>query len=142
MRRRSYSPPTDKATIGGLPAPAKLAEDADRWAETVAPKGDLAPLALSIGVLRHFGDTTLGRSSPLQAALLAEDGALLPLMDDPEVGPMIRLHLLASHLRPHHEAQAQLAERGAEVAPIVKGPGKEPTTLTAPDSPPMTQEAP
>lgn len=133
--RRYIPPPADKATIGGLPAPAKLAEDADRWAEAVAPKGELAPLALSIAILRHFGDTTLGRSSPLQAALLAEDGALLPLLDDPEVGPLMRLHLLASHVKPHHQAQAHLAERGAEVAPIIKGPGKEPTTLEVPPKP-------
>lgn len=132
MRRRSYTPPTDKATIGGLPAPAKLADDADKWHAEVAPKGDLAPLAASVGLLRHFGDTTLGRSSPIQAALLAEDGALLPLLDDPEVGPTMRLHLLFSHLKPHHEAQAQLAERGAEVAPVIKGPGKEPTTVADP----------
>ncbi len=131
--RRHIPPPADKATIGGLPSVAKLADDADQWAESVAPKGALAPLARSIAVLRHFGDTTLGRPSPLQTALFAEDGALLPLLDDPQVGPILRILLLRSHVRPHHQAQAHLAERGAEVAPIVKGPGKEPTTLSTGD---------
>lgn len=146
--RRYAPPPADKATIGGIPSVAKLEDDVQEllrlveglpeqmlgWARAEREHADdKAHQYLLREIEPRVRSVTYNRVNSQALTILREE-AFWPVLYERGVdGYCMRAALAEDVLKSYGEAAALLSDRGAEVAPIVKGPGKEPTTLSTGD---------
>lgn len=144
---KRYTPsPADKATIGGLPSVSKLEGDVQEllrlvdalpsqmlgWARTDREHADdLAHMYLLIEIEPRVRAVTYDCVHSHALTILREEAFWPVLFERGLDGYCMRASFAEAVLPSYGEAIGLLAERGAEVAPIIKGPGREPTTLTA-----------
>lgn len=144
---RYSAPPTDKATVGGIPSIAKLEDDVQEllrlveglpdqmleWARVdKAHADDKAHQYLLREIEPRVRSVTYNRVNSLALLILREEAYWPVLYERESHGYCMRAYLAEDLLQSYGEAIALLSERGAEVAPVIRGAGKEPTTLSIP----------